>query len=65
MQHFEPDSNNQVLRNYLNIKSVEEMEALEEQELERAELELLNRDQYQTLVLCLIPLFIILVRRQV
>lgn len=39
---FEPDSNGEVLKNYLGIKSKEEMEALEEQELERAELELLK-----------------------
>jgi cell filamentation protein len=41
-EDFEPDSENAVLKNYLGIKSKEEMEALEEQELERTELELLK-----------------------
>jgi len=41
-EDFEPDSNNEVLKNYLGIKSPEEMGALEEQELERTELELLK-----------------------
>ena len=41
-QNFEPDSNNEVLKNYLGIKSKNDMEMLEEQELERTELELLK-----------------------
>ncbi len=41
-ESFELDSNNSVLKNYLGIKSTDEMEALEEQELERTELELLK-----------------------
>ncbi len=41
-EDFEPGSNNEVLKNYLSIKSSEEMGALEEQELERTELELLK-----------------------
>ncbi len=41
-EDYEPNSNNEVLRNYLGIKSKEDMEVLEEQELERTELELLN-----------------------
>lgn len=38
----EPNSNNEVLKNYLGIKSAEIMGAVEEQELERTELELLR-----------------------
>ena len=41
-EDFEPDSNNEVLKNYLGIKTSEEMGALEEQELKRTELELLK-----------------------
>ncbi len=41
-EDFEPDSNNEVLKNYLEIKSKEKMEAIEEQELGRAEEELLT-----------------------
>src|SRR3990167_3994075 len=41
-ENFEPGSNDEVLRNYLGIKSKNDMEALEEQELERTELELLK-----------------------
>lgn len=41
-EDFEPGSNGEVLKNYLGIKSPEEMGALEEQELERTELELLK-----------------------
>lgn len=41
-EDFELDSNNEVLKNYLSIKSAETMGALEEQELERTELELLK-----------------------
>jgi len=41
-EDFEPNSNNEVVKNYLNIKSAEAMGAVEEQELERAELELLK-----------------------
>lgn len=41
-EDFEPNSNGEVLKNYLGIKSKEDMEALEEQELERTELELLK-----------------------
>lgn len=41
-EDFEPDSNNEVLKNYLNIKSSEKMSIIEEQELERTELELLK-----------------------
>src|SRR5690242_15515904 len=41
-EDFEPKSNNQVLKNYLTIKSKEDMEILEAQELKRAELELLK-----------------------
>lgn len=38
-EDYEPNSNNQVLKNYLNVKSTETIEALETQELMRAELE--------------------------
>jgi len=41
-ENFEPDSDHHVLKNYLGIKSKNDMEALEEQELERTELELLS-----------------------
>ena len=41
-EDFEPDSNNEVLKNYLGIKSSDEIAALEEQELKRTELELLK-----------------------
>jgi len=41
-EDFEPHSNNEVLKNYLGIKSPEKMGAIEEQELERTELELLE-----------------------
>jgi len=41
-EDFEPDSSNEVLKNYLGIKSAEEMGRIEEQELERTELELLK-----------------------
>ncbi len=41
-EDFEPNSNNEVLKNFLGIKSKEEIEALEEEELERTELELLT-----------------------
>ena len=41
-EDFVPDSNGEVLKNYLGIKSKEDMEGLEEQELERTELELLK-----------------------
>lgn len=41
-EDFEPDSKDEVLKNYLGIKTSEEMGALEEQELERTELELLE-----------------------
>jgi cell filamentation protein, protein adenylyltransferase len=41
-EDFEPGSNDEVLKNYLGIKSKEDMETLEEQELERTELELLK-----------------------
>src|SRR3990167_399520 len=41
-EDFEPDSNGEVLKNYLGIKSKEDMEILEERELERTELELLE-----------------------
>lgn len=41
-QDFEPGSNNEVLTNFLAIKSQEEIEALEEEELQRAELELIT-----------------------
>jgi cell filamentation protein len=39
---FEPDSNGEVLRNFLGIKSREEIEIIEAQQLKRTELELLN-----------------------
>ena len=39
---FEPDSNEEVLKNKLGIKLREEMEALEESELDRTEMELLR-----------------------
>ena len=41
-EDHEPDSNNQVLKNYLDIKSLETMEILENQELKRTELELIK-----------------------
>lgn len=41
-EDFEPDSNNEVLKNYLNIKLKEKIEILEKQELERTELELIK-----------------------
>ncbi len=41
-EDFEPDSNNEVLKNYLNIKSSNQIAALEEQELKRTELELVK-----------------------
>jgi cell filamentation protein len=41
-EDFEPYSHNEVLKNYLGIQSKEHMERLEEQELERTELELLK-----------------------
>jgi len=41
-EDFEPDSNNQVLKNYLGIKSSDQIAALEEQELKRTELELVK-----------------------
>ncbi len=41
-ENFEPGSNDEVLKNKLGIKSKEEMEIVEEQELGRAELELLE-----------------------
>jgi hypothetical protein len=41
-EDFEPDSNNEVLKNYLGIKANNEIAAAEEQELKRTELELLQ-----------------------
>ncbi len=41
-EDFEPDSNNEVLKNYLGIKSANTMGEVEEQELERTEEELSN-----------------------
>lgn len=41
-EDFEPDSNHEVLKNYLGIKTKEKIEALEKQELERTELELIK-----------------------
>jgi len=41
-EDFEPGSNNEVLKNYLGIKDSETITALEEEELRRTELELLN-----------------------
>lgn len=41
-EDFEPDSNQEVLKNYFGIKSKEKMEALEERELERTESELIT-----------------------
>ncbi|VVC74994.1 Adenosine monophosphate-protein transferase VbhT [Aquicella siphonis] len=41
-EDFEPDSNQEVLKNKLGIKSKDEIEILEESELERTESELLN-----------------------
>jgi len=41
-EDFEPGSNDEVLKNHLGIKSQDDMEALEEQELKRTELELLK-----------------------
>src|SRR5260221_265668 len=40
-ENFEPDADEAVLKNFLGIKSKHEMEAIEEQELQRTELELL------------------------
>src|SRR5689334_6794252 len=41
-EDFEPNSNNEVLKNYLCIKTNDQISALEEQELKRTELELLT-----------------------
>ena len=41
-EDFEPDSNNEVIKNFLNIKSKEIMDEIEQRELKRTELELLN-----------------------
>jgi cell filamentation protein len=41
-EDFEPDSNNEVLKNYLSIKSNDQIAVLEEQELKRTELELVK-----------------------
>lgn len=41
-EDWESDSNGQVLKNYLSIKSKDDIEAIEEQELERTEIELLD-----------------------
>ncbi len=41
-EDYEPDSNSQVLKNYLGIKTKEDIEAIEEQQLEKTELELLE-----------------------
>lgn len=41
-EDFDPDSNNAVLSNLLGVKSKTEIERIEEQELERTELELLK-----------------------
>lgn len=41
-EDYEPASNNEVLKNYLGITCKNDIEALEEQELERTELELLK-----------------------
>lgn len=41
-EDYEPHSNNQVLKNYLNAISKEEIENLEARELERTEIELLH-----------------------
>jgi cell filamentation protein len=41
-EDFEPDSNHEVLKNYLGIKSNDEIAAAEEQELKKTELELLK-----------------------
>lgn len=41
-EDYEPESNNQVLKNYLNATSKEEIENLEARELERTEIELLQ-----------------------
>lgn len=41
-EDFEPDSNDEVIKNYLGIKSKKIMDEIEQRELERAELELLE-----------------------
>lgn len=41
-ENFEPGTNQNLLKNFLGIKSKDEIEAIEEQELERTELELLE-----------------------
>jgi cell filamentation protein len=41
-EDFEPDSNNEVIKNYLGIKSKEIMDEIEQSELNRTELELVN-----------------------
>src|SRR5579872_6488480 len=41
-EDFEPDSNGEVIKNYLGIKSKEIIEKVEQEELKRAELELLD-----------------------
>jgi cell filamentation protein len=41
-EDYEPGSNNQVLKNYLQIKSTEAIESLEAQELKRSELEIIR-----------------------
>lgn len=50
-EDFEPDSNNEVLKNYLSIKSLKIMEAVEKEELSRTEtraLEIFNEDSQFT-----------------
>ena len=41
-EDFEPDSNNQVIKNYLSVKSREIMDEIEQSELKRTELELIK-----------------------
>lgn len=48
-ENFEPGSNHQVLKNYLGIKSKNNVETLEEQELERTEADRVNPCERRTL----------------
>ena len=41
-EDFEPDSNKQVLKNYLGVKAKKKMDIIEAQELERAETEIID-----------------------
>lgn len=44
-EDYEPESNNTVLKNFLGVKTKEQMDAIEKQELKRAELELFKMNE--------------------